>query len=208
VPPGRGHLGPREMTGGPYGRGSARQGEGPGLAARPDGLALLLRLAALAARAEAELFARHADGAGRYAGRLAWRALCQGAALHYLDGKNGVKDFDVWSSCAALGDRPVPYRWRGRPISAPPGSAVIRVTRRLCLPARRSAQAVAARAARRRPGSRPARLPDGSPHRIGKGTGGQGDHPDRPGKRRRRTHLTLSGHATRTWRQGGTTGPR
>lgn len=24
-------------------------------------------------------------------------ALCQGAALHYIDGKNGVKDFDVWT---------------------------------------------------------------------------------------------------------------
>lgn len=24
-------------------------------------------------------------------------ALCQGAALHYVDGQNGVKDFDVWT---------------------------------------------------------------------------------------------------------------
>ena len=73
----------------------------------------LLRLAALAAQVEAGLFARHPDGAGRYAGRLLCRALCQGAALHYLDGKNGVKDFDVWSFYAALGDGPFPYRWRG-----------------------------------------------------------------------------------------------
>lgn len=73
----------------------------------------LLRLAALAAEAEAGLFARHPRGAGRYAGRLLCRALCQGAALHYLDGANGVKDFDVWSFYAALGDGPYPYRWRG-----------------------------------------------------------------------------------------------
>lgn len=73
----------------------------------------LLRLAALAAEVEASLFARHPHGAGRYAGRLLCRALCQGAALHYLDGKNGVKDFDVWSFYAALGNGPFPYRWRG-----------------------------------------------------------------------------------------------
>jgi hypothetical protein len=73
----------------------------------------LLRLAALAAEAEAGLFARHPNGAGRYVGRLLCRALCQGAALHYLDGRNGVKDFDVWSFYAARGDGPFPYRWRG-----------------------------------------------------------------------------------------------
>ena len=36
-----------------------------------------------------------------------------GAALHYLDGTNGVKDFDVWSFYAERGDGPFPYRWRG-----------------------------------------------------------------------------------------------
>ena len=35
----------------------------------------LLRLAALAAEAETGLFARHPNGAGRYAGRLLCRAL-------------------------------------------------------------------------------------------------------------------------------------
>jgi hypothetical protein len=58
-------------------------------------LADLLRLAALAADAEAELFRRNPQGSGRYAGRLLGWALCQGAALYYVNGSNGVKDFDV-----------------------------------------------------------------------------------------------------------------
>ena len=53
---------------------------------------------------------RRVRGATR---RLVCRALCQGAALHYLDGTNGVKDFDVWSFYAERGDGPFPYRWRG-----------------------------------------------------------------------------------------------
>jgi hypothetical protein len=73
----------------------------------------LLRLAKLAADVEAGLFARDPHGAGRYAGRLVRRALCQGAALLYLDERNGVKDFDVWSFYAARNDGPFPYRWRG-----------------------------------------------------------------------------------------------
>jgi hypothetical protein len=73
----------------------------------------LLRLAALAADAEADLFKRNPQGSGRYAGRLLGRALCQGAALHYVDGKNGVKDFDVWSFYAQYDDWPFPARWRG-----------------------------------------------------------------------------------------------
>jgi hypothetical protein len=73
----------------------------------------LLRLARLAAEAEAELFERNPRGSGRYVGRLLGRALCQGAALHYVNGKNGVKDFDVWSFYAQLDDWPFPARWRG-----------------------------------------------------------------------------------------------
>jgi len=73
----------------------------------------LLRLAALAADAEADLFRRNPQGSGRYAGRLLCRALCQGAALHYVNKRNGVKDFDVWSFYAQYDDWPFPARWRG-----------------------------------------------------------------------------------------------
>lgn len=72
----------------------------------------LRRLAELAAEVEASLFERKPAGAGRYAGQLC-RALCQGAALHYVDARNGVKDFDVWSFYAERGNGPFPYRWRG-----------------------------------------------------------------------------------------------
>jgi hypothetical protein len=73
----------------------------------------LLRLSALAAEAEAELFARNLQGSGRYAGRLLGRALCQGAAVHCVNRQNGVKDFDLWSFYAQLDDWPFPPRWRG-----------------------------------------------------------------------------------------------
>lgn len=73
----------------------------------------LVRLAELAAQAEKRLFERNPDGAGRYAGRLLCRALCQGAARHYLDGTTGIKDFDVWSFYAGHEAGPFPYRWRG-----------------------------------------------------------------------------------------------
>ncbi len=73
----------------------------------------LLCLADLAADAEADLFGRNPRGSGRYAGRLLGRALCQGAALHFVDQQNGVKDFDVWSFYAQVDDWPFPPRWRG-----------------------------------------------------------------------------------------------
>jgi hypothetical protein len=93
-------------------------------------IADLLRLAALAADAEAELFSRNPQGSGRYAGRLLCRALCQGAAWHYVNGSNGVKDFDVWSFYAQYDDWPFPARWRGRGTSAPRSSADTPVIRR------------------------------------------------------------------------------
>jgi hypothetical protein len=76
-------------------------------------IADLLRLAALAADAEAELFRRNPQGSGRYACRLLGRALCQGAALRYVNESNGVKDFDVRSFYAQYDDWSFPVRWRG-----------------------------------------------------------------------------------------------
>ncbi len=40
-------------------------------------------------------------------------ALCQGAALHFVDGEGGVKDFDVWTFYAARADHPA-FPWRRR----------------------------------------------------------------------------------------------
>jgi hypothetical protein len=138
-------------------------------------LADLFRLAALAADAEAELFRRNPQGCGRYTDRLLGRALCQGAAMHYLNESNGVKDFDVWSFYAQHDNWPFPARWRGtrdfgpskfgryphdparysgrrvdlfgRSLSAQPGADLADVLRRY-LAARRtdSAKALAAKA--------------------------------------------------------------
>ena len=33
----------------------------------------------------------------KYKARIIGIALCQGSALHYVDGRNGVKDFDLWT---------------------------------------------------------------------------------------------------------------
>ncbi len=48
-----------------------------------------------------------------YSKRVICTALCQGAALHYVGGKNGVKDFDVWTFYAAHKEAPFPYRRNG-----------------------------------------------------------------------------------------------
>jgi hypothetical protein len=70
----------------------------------------LRRLAALAEADERALIGGALASADRYQRRLMCRALCQGAALHFVDGVNGVKDFDVWSFYAALPTGPFPYR--------------------------------------------------------------------------------------------------
>jgi len=73
----------------------------------------LRRLAEIAEADRIDFFRRNSDTARLYSQRLFAVALCQGAALHYLDGKNGVKDFDVWSFYRAADGRPFPYRRRG-----------------------------------------------------------------------------------------------
>ena len=46
--------------------------------------------------------------------RLLAVTLCQGAALHALDGRNGVKDFDVYVFFAELSDRQGPFNRSAR----------------------------------------------------------------------------------------------
>ena len=70
-------------------------------------------LVELARKDRKGLFSRRPETGQLYGGRLFAVALCQGAALHYLDGTNGVKDFDVWSFYKASPERPFPYRRRG-----------------------------------------------------------------------------------------------
>ena len=73
----------------------------------------LAHLADLARRDLGAFIVRNPHHAGLRARVLAV-ALCQGAALHYVDGKNGVKDFDVWTFFADDGASPAyPVRRRG-----------------------------------------------------------------------------------------------
>jgi hypothetical protein len=53
------------------------------------------------ANADHEFFTRP-DWRPEYQSRRLAVGLAQGAALHYLDGKNGVKDFDIWTFYAGL----------------------------------------------------------------------------------------------------------
>lgn len=70
----------------------------------------LERLAELAVVDQRALFERHPDISTAYRNRLLFVALCQGAALHFLDGKTGVKDFDVWAFYRESDARPFPQR--------------------------------------------------------------------------------------------------
>lgn len=74
----------------------------------------LKRLGQLAADDRADLFKRKPETGCRYADRLFAVALCQGGALHYLDGKNGIKDLDVWSFFRPHPERQFPYRRRAQ----------------------------------------------------------------------------------------------
>jgi hypothetical protein len=73
------------------------------------------RLADLAAADRKAFFVAHPDWAADYAHRYIATALCQGAALHFVNGDAGIQDFDVYSFYSANPDR----RWyakRNKPV--------------------------------------------------------------------------------------------
>jgi hypothetical protein len=74
----------------------------------------LRRLGEIAAADRTDLFRRKPDTGRLYADHLFAVALCQGGALHYLDGKNGIKDLDVWSFFKPNPKRQFPYRRRAQ----------------------------------------------------------------------------------------------
>lgn len=71
----------------------------------------LLRLGQVTREDREDLFAR-LPPYRVLADRILAVALCQGAALHFLDGQNGVKDFDVWTFYAAHSEVRYPPRRR------------------------------------------------------------------------------------------------
>jgi hypothetical protein len=69
------------------------------------------RLAAIARRDRQARFERRPRWRP-YADRVLCVALCQGAALHFIDGRTGVKDFDVYTFYAEHPIGAFPPRWR------------------------------------------------------------------------------------------------
>jgi hypothetical protein len=77
----------------------------------------LQRLAQIARSDRQDFFKRYPRWSRLYSKRLLCVALCQGAAQHFVDGKNGVKDFDVWSFFREItGHPPIPYRRVGHSV--------------------------------------------------------------------------------------------
>lgn len=69
----------------------------------------LRKLARIAREERADLFARHPEWALLYRTRVLCAALCGGAALHFINGTSGVKDFEVWTFYAEHPEAPFPY---------------------------------------------------------------------------------------------------
>jgi hypothetical protein len=62
------------------------------------------------ARADREAFFARPSKSRAFRHRVVATALCQGAALHYINGTNGIKDFDVFTFFAALRGKNFPSR--------------------------------------------------------------------------------------------------
>jgi hypothetical protein len=67
----------------------------------------LEKLAAIARADRERMFERNANWAP-YRSRLLCVALCREAGQHYVDGKTGVEDFDLWTFFARSPGRPFP----------------------------------------------------------------------------------------------------
>lgn len=74
----------------------------------------LRRLGEIAKGDRLSHFSLHPETGKLYSNRLFAVALCQGAAMHFVDGKTGIKDFDVWSFYRARPKRMFPPRRRGK----------------------------------------------------------------------------------------------
>lgn len=70
----------------------------------------LEKLASIACEDRKDFFKRYPRWKQLYKDRTLFVALCQGAALHYVDGRNGVKDFDVWTFYKKHSKGHYPYR--------------------------------------------------------------------------------------------------
>lgn len=65
------------------------------------------------ARSDREDFFARKPRYSELANRIVCVALCLGAALHLISGRNGIKDFDVWTFYDAHPEDP-PFPWRRR----------------------------------------------------------------------------------------------
>jgi len=70
----------------------------------------LKKLGLIASEDRKEFFERNTKSKKLYEEKIICVALCQGAALHFVDGKNGVKDFDVWTFYKKQPKYHFPYR--------------------------------------------------------------------------------------------------
>jgi hypothetical protein len=70
----------------------------------------LKKLARIARAEREDFFGRHPEWAMLYRRRLLCVALCNDAALHFVNGSTGVNVFDVWTFYAEHAEAPFPIR--------------------------------------------------------------------------------------------------
>jgi hypothetical protein len=70
----------------------------------------LKKLARLARAERDDFFGRHNEWAILYRKRIVCTALCQGAALHYINGTTGVSEFNVWTFYAEHPEATFPFQ--------------------------------------------------------------------------------------------------